>query len=133
VKVLENLYHGLYLGSEAFAAECVQRMQDESGREKPQVRQLLRDRDLQGRAEGVVKLLGEEDADSVLKTGRRKVRPVRDLVIYALNRMSIYTNKEIGEVFGVGYTAVTEAVKRAERYLEKNKRIANKVRNIIDN
>jgi DNA-binding MarR family transcriptional regulator len=54
-------------------------------------------------------------------------------IMYALNRMNICTNKEIGDVFGVGYTAVTEAVKRAEGYLEKNKRIANKVRNIIDN
>jgi len=132
-KILENLYHGLYLGSEEFADECVRRLQDESGREKPQVRQLLRDRDLQGRAEEVVKLLGDGDADSVLKTGRRKVRRVRDLVIYALNRMSIYTNKEIGEVFGVGYTAVTEAVKRAEGYLEKDKRMAKQLRNIIDN
>ena len=132
-KILENLYHGLYLGSEEFADECMRRVQDESGREKPQARQLLRDRDLRGRAEEVMKLLGEGDADSVLKTGRRKVRRVRDLVIYALNRMSIYTNKEIGEVFGVGYTAVTEAVKRAEGYLEKDKRMAKQLRNIIDN
>ena len=132
-KILENLYHGLYLGSEEFADECVQRIQDESGREKPQVRQLLRDRDLQGRAQEVVRLLGEENADSVLKTGRRKVRPVRDLSIYTLNRMSIYTNKEIGEVFGVGYTAVTESIKRAERYLEKNKRITKQIKKIIDN
>jgi REP element-mobilizing transposase RayT len=133
VKILENLYHGLYLGSEAFADECVRSIRDESGREKPQARQLLRDRDLQSCAEEVLKLLGEGDAGSVLKAGRRKVRPVRDLSIYALNRMSIYTNKEIGEVFGVGYTAVTESIKRAERYLEKNKRIAKQVSNIIDN
>ena len=49
------------------------------------------------RAEEVLKLLGEEDTDSVLRTGRRKVRPVRDLAMYALSQMSIYTNKEIGE------------------------------------
>ena len=133
LKILENLHHGLYLGSEEFADECVRRMQDESGPEKPQTRQLLRDRDLPGRAEEVIRLLGEGDVESVLKTGRRKVRPVRDLSIYALNRMSVYTNKEIGEVFGVGYTAVTESIKRAERYLEKNKRTAKLVRKIIDN
>ena len=40
---------------------------------------------------------GEEDTDSVLRTGRRKVRPVRDLAKYVLRQMSIYTNKKIGE------------------------------------
>lgn len=59
--------------------------------------------------------------------------PMRDLSLCALNRISIYTNNEIGGVFGVGYMAVTESIKRAERYLEKNKRIAKQVSNIIDN
>ena len=85
------------------------------------------------RAEEVLKLLGEEDTDSVLRTGRRKVRPVRDLAMYVLCQMSIYINKEIGEVFGFGYTAVIESIKRAELHLEKKKRIAKHVRNIIDN
>ncbi|MEI6127236.1 MAG: transposase [Pseudomonadota bacterium] len=132
ITILENLYHGLYLGSEEFADECAQRIREESGREKPQARQLLRGRDLRGRAEEVVKQLGDGDAESVLRTGRRKGRPVRDLAMYALSRMSIYTNKEIGEIFGVGYTAVTEAIKRAEQHLEKNKRIAKQVKRIID-
>jgi hypothetical protein len=32
----------------------------------------------------------------------------------------VYRNEEIGKVFGVGYVAVTGAVKRALAYLNKN-------------
>jgi len=132
VKILGKLYHGLYLGSEEFADECWERTRKESGREKPQARQLLRGKNVRDRAVEVLRQLGEGDAENVFKPGRRTYRPARDICMYVLNRMGIYTNKAIGEVFGVGYTAVTEAVKRGEGHLGSDKHTAKQAKNIID-
>ena len=44
------------------------------------------------------------------------------------NPLSVYGNQEIGEIFGVGYTAITEAVKRGQEYLESGKRLGKKLR-----
>jgi hypothetical protein len=46
--------------------------------------------------------------------------------------MGAYTNREIGELFGVGYTAITGTVKRAEKYLKGNKRLQKLISKIID-
>jgi hypothetical protein len=45
-------------------------------------------------------------------------------------QLGVYLNKEIGKVFGVGYTAVPGAVKRGEEYLKSDgwlKRVVNKI------
>jgi hypothetical protein len=47
--------------------------------------------------------------------------------------MGVYTNREIGELFGVGYTAITGTVKRVEdKHLEGNKRLQRLIEKIID-
>ena len=43
-----------------------------------------------------------------------------------------YTNKEIGEVFGVGYTAVTGTILVVEKQLRKNKDLKRLVEEIIE-
>jgi REP element-mobilizing transposase RayT len=132
--LLTDLRHGLYLGSEEFAAECVKRIRGEDRREKPQVKSLLKGRDIKTLTYQIVKQLGEKKPEIVLKSKRRERRPLRDITIYLVNHLGLYTNREIGEVFGVGYTSVTEAVKRGAVYLqesEKLQKIAHKI--IIDN
>jgi len=52
--------------------------------------------------------------------------------IYIMSRMGAYTNREIGQVFGVGYTAITGTVKRAEQHLEKNAPLQRLIEKIID-
>jgi hypothetical protein len=47
---------------------------------------------------------------------------MRDLCIFIMSKSGIFSYKEIGEVFGVGYTAVTGTILRAERYLKEDKR-----------
>jgi hypothetical protein len=44
----------------------------------------------------------------------------------------VYRNKEIGRVFGVGYTAVTAAVRRARKYLKENSRLEMTIKNILN-
>ena len=55
----------------------------------------------------------------MLRPLRREKRPGRDLAMYILSRQGIYTHKEIGSAFGVGYTSVTGALLRADEYLRK--------------
>ena len=128
---LEGLRHGLYLGTEEFSEECRERAQNEGHREKPQARLLLRDRDLQALSRSVLEGLGEEYPDSVLHP-RRRLCANRDVAIYILYQLGVYRNEEIGRVFGVGYTAITGAVKRGQTYVNSDRRVQNTVRRILN-
>ncbi|NWG04706.1 MAG: transposase [Syntrophaceae bacterium] len=117
--IFEELWHGLYLGSEKFGEECIERARREEHREKPQGRSLLRGRDLRTLALEILGKLDEKDPQSALKVHKYRYTN-RDVAIYILYQLGVYRNEEIGEVFGIGYTAVTGAVKRAMAYLNKN-------------
>ena len=118
---LKELRHGVYLGSEEFGQRCAEMARGEPVAEKPQKRLLLRHQSKEEMAREIFKHLGEKDIVGQLAAGK-KHRPVRDMCIYIMSRAGAYTHKEIGEVFSVGYTAVTGIIKRVELYLLKNKR-----------
>jgi len=129
---LKELRHGLYMGGEEYAAECRRLAKAERSPEKPQLRLLQRSLDKGQIAEEILEKLGSHAADNHL-TARKQKRRSRDLCIYILSRMGAYTNREIGELFGVGYTAITGTVKRVEkRLLEGNKRLQRLIDKIID-
>jgi len=127
--LLRDLRHGLYLGSEEFSEECVERVRRERHREKPQYRLLLKGRNIRALALVILERLGEKAPDKIL--GFRKKHSLnRDLLIYVLYRLGVYRNEEIGEVFGVGYTAVSEAAKRGREYLRLDKQLEKTVNEI---
>jgi len=128
---LTALHYGLYMGGEEYAAECKQRAKAERSPEKPQMRLLQRSVDKRQVAEEILSRLGVEVAEEQV-TAKKQKRQSRDLCIYIMSRMGAYTNREIGEVFGVGYTAITGTVKRAEQHLEKNALLQRSVNKIID-
>ncbi len=129
--ILDKLWHGLYLGSKEFGEECIERVKVESHQEKPQGRSLLRERDIRDLVLEILEELGERNPESVLKI--RKYRCWnRDIAMYILYQLGAYRNKEIGEVFGVGYTAVVGAVKRALSYLNKDRRLEREVKRIFN-
>jgi hypothetical protein len=128
--ILNELRHGLYLGSEEFGKLCIERVKRESYREKPQARLLFREKDIRIMVLKILKRLGEKEPESVLRV--RKYRCLnRDVAIYILYQLGVYRNEEIGGVFGVGYTAVPGAVKRARAYLDKNQLLDKTARRII--
>jgi len=129
--ILEDLRYGLYLGREEFSEECVERAKKEEHREKPQLRQLLRGRDIEKVALALLKKLGEKDPSSVLKA-RRRYFVNRDVVITILYQLGIYGNEEIGRVFGVGYTAIPGAVKRGREYIISNERLGKTVLKLLN-
>ena len=117
--VLKDLRHGMYFGTEEYAGECLRRLKNESHREKPQIRRMLQARDIEEVLRKVMKELGQTEMDPLRVAGKKR-NLTRDMAVYALRQAGIFTNQEIGRVFGVGYTAVTEAAKRAEAYLSRN-------------
>jgi len=131
--VLDNLRHGLYFGSEDFSDECRQRLQGESRQEKPQIKSLLKSVDIQKCALDIVERLRAGRPEVILKARRGARNSQRDITIYVMSQMGVYTNKEIGELFGVGYTTVTEAVKRAESVLKEDRKLKNLVYKVIAN
>ena len=128
--ILEDLRHGLYLGSGEFSRECMERLRDEDRHEKPQVRSLLKSKDIRALAIKILKGLGEKGPESVLKVRKYRCQS-RDVAIYILFQFGVYLNKEIGKVFGVGYTAVPGAVKRGQEYLRSDGQLEKVVNGII--
>ncbi len=128
--LLEDLRHGLYLGSEEFSEECIERFKGRKHHEKPQARSLLRSRDIRALSIKILKGLGEKDPESVLKVRKYRCQN-RDFAIYVLYQLGVYLNKEIGKVFGVGYTAVPGAVKRGQEYLRSDGQLERLVKKII--
>lgn len=120
----------MYLGSEEFSEECIKRLKGEGSYEKPQARSLLRSRDPRGLAIKILKGLGEEEPESMLKVCKYRCWN-RDVAIYVLYQLGVYLNGEIGKVFGVGYTAIPGAVKRGQEYVRSNGRIERAVKKII--
>jgi putative transposase len=131
--VLDNLRHGLYLGSEEFFDECRQQLLGEPRREKPQIKSLLKSVDIQKCVLDIIEQLRFREPEVILKARRGAMNRQRDITIYVISQMGTYTNKEIGELFGVGYTTVTEAVKRAERAINEDKKLKNLVYKVIAN
>ncbi|MBN2108566.1 MAG: transposase [Deltaproteobacteria bacterium] len=118
---LKDLRHGVYLGSEEYGQRCAEMARGEPVAEKPQKRMLLRHKDKQELARWILTQLGEGDIEGQLKPGK-KPRLGRDMSIYLMSQFGSYTHTEIGEVYGVGYTAITGIIKRVEERLEKDKR-----------
>ncbi len=129
--LLDELRHGLYLGSEEFSEECIQRIKKEDYREKPQVRLLLRNRDVRALACKILERLGEKDPDLMLNFPRNR-SPNRSIAMYILYQLGVYRNVDIGKVFGVGYTAVTGAAKRGQEYLNSNRQLGKTVKKILN-
>ncbi|MDI6789909.1 MAG: hypothetical protein QME44_04365 [Thermodesulfobacteriota bacterium] len=75
--------------------------------------------------------MGKKYPDGMLSP-KRKRRPKRDVAIYILYQLGQYRNEEIGRVFGVGYTAVTGAVRRGQEYLDLDRRPAKTVKEITN-
>ncbi len=130
-KLLNELKYGLFLGSARFVEKMKERLQEESHPEKPQVRMALEEEKIEVVLDKVFTALNVKDPDALLRPVRRAKRPDRNLAIYILCHLGIYPHREIGRVFGVGYTSITEAVKRAEGYMEMDKKARRRVSRVL--
>lgn len=126
-KLLENLWHGVFLGSRAGLVRLFGRdPRPDRHREKPQARAALRTT----RATSVEALARELTAALGLSAGeleelrhpkRHVRRPFRDVLIYLLWREGDFRLQQIGEFFRVGYTAISNARRRGQVHAERGR------------
>jgi REP element-mobilizing transposase RayT len=129
--LLTDLRHGLYFGSAAFAEKCLERAEKEKDREKPQYGALHKERDIRTLARKILEVLGAGDPGSILDS-RNTRSPIRDSAICILYDLGFYRNADIGKLFIIGYTAVTEAAKRGRRHLESDPALRKKAEHVLD-
>lgn len=129
-QILKDLYYGVYLGTREFAKQCLKLLKETRHTEKPQIKGMLKGQDIEDIASRILIALGENRPDLVFCSAKKKNKPNRDITIHLLNNLGIFTNKEIGEIFKIGYTAVTEAAKRGASLIENKKELREKVNNI---
>jgi REP element-mobilizing transposase RayT len=137
-KLSENLWHGLWLGSEEGLKALVERLRLRRHEEQPQTRAALRTAggvSVAARAAQCAAALGISPAElEDLRRSRRHVaRPLRDLLIHTVWRGSEVRLSDVGAYFGVSYSSISIASRRAEAHLRADRRLAERVGRIIQN
>ena len=120
-----SLYYGVILGSAEVVESVRKKLAGQACDEKPQLRGLQAHGSIDDRIDDYRKRLDISKAEyqEYLRPVRRRCRPKRDLLMYLLWRDGRYALAEIASHFHVKYTAVCQARTRAERLLEKDKRL----------
>jgi chromosomal replication initiation ATPase DnaA len=84
-----------------------------------------------GAAKNASALLGREMNGFALgHRVRGEMKEDRDVVLYALWEMGVYRNEEIGQVFGVSYSAVSHIVRDLKERIKKDSQIGRKVKRL---
>ena len=131
-RLWEDFKHGLILGSETF----VEKIRSLRGgvpphKEIPQQKKVLGSVDLTEVVKQAWALLGEKmKGYGRGHRARGEAKKDRDIVVYALWEMGLFRNEEIGEVFGVSYSAVSHIVGDVREMMKKDPRIEGKVKKI---
>lgn len=113
-RIWEDVKHGLVYGGQDFVASLKDRfLKDERDAELPQHNSLFRDHSsIEQRLQAVSKRL-DFDLDAARKAKRIRAgdKDKRDLLVYLMWKTGCFSNKEIGEHFGLTYSAVSRQVK----------------------
>jgi REP element-mobilizing transposase RayT len=127
-RLWEDLRHGLFLGSKRF----VEQIRKEFLPVEPepaitQQAQLAKYYDpirILNKAERILKC----DAKRFLRAGRvtGAEKETRDLMIYLIWKAGVLTNDQIGQLFGVSFSAVSHAVKSLKTRMQKDPKLQSK-------
>lgn len=120
--IFKEVYAGSILGSEGFIKETMQVLKGRIENKDIAYGEKLR---RQISAEDVLEFVSRE-----YKMGRKEIlgsknkqNQAKKSCIYLLRRITDKTNKEIGEMFGMGHTAVSKVCGKMEQEIESDKRI----------
>ena len=112
-RIWEEVKHGLIIGSQNFVSDLKSRfLGDSKDEELPQHNSMFRD----FKPEGIIKI-GSETLDFDLEAARKAKKigadekDKRDLLIYLLWETGRLSNKEMGAIFGLTYSAISRCVK----------------------
>ena len=130
--VWEDLRHGIFVGSEKFVKKIVKRyLPDIPHAELPHQKRVTKDVNIEtviSKAAGILKC----DMDLCRESARisKSVKADRDLLIYIAWQSGVATNQEIGEKFGMTYSAVSQRVGVIKKILNKDKELERKYQHI---
>jgi REP element-mobilizing transposase RayT len=131
-RVWEDLRHGIFVGSEKFVKRIKNRyLPDTPHAELPHQKRVIKDISIDSvllRAAGILRC----DLDHLRESSRiSKTKTAdRDLLIYIAWQLGVATNQEIGDKFGLTYSAVSRRVSIIKKTLNKDKELKRKYRQI---
>jgi REP element-mobilizing transposase RayT len=130
--LLEDLWHGLLLGSREGLDALAKRMGVQRHEEKPQTRAVLRTALGRSVAESAerwasVLAISAEELQDMRRPKRRVPRPLRDVLIRLVWKEGHARLRDIADYFGMSYPAVTLASQRAEVFLKRHRRLAERL------
>jgi len=108
-RIWEDVRHGLFMGTDAFIKRIkAKHLTKEPHPEIPQQRRINKGGELQEAVRSATRVLGCAEHE-LTGRGRTKNKTLlqRDLIIYFLWDMGLFTNSEIGALFGLSYSAVS--------------------------
>ena len=128
----EDLHHGIFVGTEKFVKKIKKRyLPDIPHAELPSQKRVVKDVNIESvlsKAAGALKF----DLGICKETVRipKTAKTDRDLLIYVLWQLGVMTNQQIGEKFGLTYSAVSQRARVIKGKLHNDKEIEKKYRKI---
>jgi REP element-mobilizing transposase RayT len=128
-RIWENVRHGLIFGSNNFVDKIKSTyLSDRSLDELPQVRSMLKDTDPEIALHEAAAVLGCSVEN--FRQSRRiseADRDNRDLLIYCLWNTGIFTNLEIGNLFGLTYSSISRRVDIVKEKIKKKRHLKKQI------
>ena len=131
-RVWEDVYHGLIYGSQNFVDQIKSNyLSGQSCDELPQLRKILKHAE-----PGMILRRAAEILDCNVESFRQSRRisvadkDNRDLLIFCLWETGIYTNREIGNLFGLTYSSISRRARITKKRLKKKRKLNKKYRQL---
>ena len=127
-KVFEDLRHGLVFGTKQYLDKIkANHLKKESDPELPQLNWIIRDKDPVKLLESAARAINY-DVSNLLQSDRILKKDIqgRDILLYFLRETGLYTNKQIGELFGLSYSAVSRRAKILQSEISKQPELRQK-------
>jgi putative transposase len=129
-RLWEDLRHGLILGSRKFVDSMRERfLPQEPAAGVPQQLRLARDKDIRGILKNAADQLG---CDLTRLSAARRVsggeKDKRDLLIYWVWQAGLLTNEQVGNLFGLTYSAVSHNVTEIKKKMRTDKGLRELIR-----
>lgn len=119
---------GLILGDEAFMEKIREKIKIEKHREIPESRRLAKAITYEDVLTVVARVL--KVSEQRIKEAGRRDNTARKISFYLLRRYTDKRNEEIARYFGIGYTAVSQAVSRLKKEMAEDKRLKKTVESL---
>ncbi len=127
-KIWENLRHGFIFGTKRYLEKIkTNYLKKESDPELPQLNRIRKDKNLEKLLKSAAKIL-DCDIETFRRSARISKKDVqnRDILLYYLRDTGRYTNKQIGELFGLTFSAVSRRANIIKSEIFKKTKIRRK-------